>query len=95
MQLYDDRHICCGNDANEGKRRTALEFMGWSLLFACNADSCGGDSGGPLMQMADSGTGPRYYVTGIVSFGLSDCGAGPAVYTRVLAHINFILDSLK
>ncbi|XP_055322026.1 CLIP domain-containing serine protease HP8-like [Sitodiplosis mosellana] len=55
-------------------------------------DTCGGDSGGPLMQISNSDSGPRYYQAGIVSFGLTDCGVAPAVYTRLTTFMSFILD---
>ncbi|TRY63766.1 hypothetical protein TCAL_03891 [Tigriopus californicus] len=42
-------------------------------------DSCQGDSGGPLILKKSS----NYEVVGLVSYGLKDCGAGPAVYTKV------------
>ncbi|XP_022195512.2 spaetzle-processing enzyme [Nilaparvata lugens] len=60
-------------------------------------DSCGGDSGGPLMsaQVTD-GRPPRYFLIGVVSFGLKECGKTdmPAVYTRVYAYLSWILDNI-
>lgn len=48
------------------------------------------------MQVSDITYGdPRYYMTGIVSFGPEDCGFGMGVYTRMTAHMNYILDRLE
>lgn len=58
-------------------------------------DSCTGDSGGPLMQVGNSDHGPRYYLNGIVSYGHNNCGRAPAVYTRVTAYMQFILDAME
>lgn len=58
-------------------------------------DSCRGDSGGPLMQIANSEYGLRYYLVGIVSYGHRQCGIAPAVYTKVSAYMSFILDEMN
>ncbi|KAL0869174.1 hypothetical protein ABMA27_007460 [Loxostege sticticalis] len=60
-------------------------------------DSCGGDSGGPLMYPGNVGTrGERYVQRGIVSFGSKRCGIGgfPGVYTRVAYYMDWILDNI-
>ncbi|XP_063216370.1 spaetzle-processing enzyme-like [Bacillus rossius redtenbacheri] len=60
-------------------------------------DTCGGDSGGPLMLPDDSlGGPPRYFLIGIVSFGASRCGATskPGVYTRASAFMRWIMDNM-
>lgn len=59
-------------------------------------DSCAGDSGGPLQKVENSENGPRYFLFGVVSFGVEECGSKgvPAVYTRVTAYMEWILDSL-
>lgn len=60
-------------------------------------DSCGGDSGGPLMKVdVVEEQSPRYYIFGIVSFGAKHCGATtmPAVYTKVASYIYWILDNI-
>ena len=61
------------------------------------ADSCNGDSGGPLHTVEDLHEAPRYIQQGIVSFGPVDCGkvAIPGVYTRVAFYLDWILDQLK
>jgi len=52
------------------------------------ADSCAGDSGGPLLTL-DSKF--RWTVIGVVSFGPSSCGSiVPGVYTRVDSYSRWI-----
>ncbi|XP_063831600.1 transmembrane protease serine 9-like [Ostrinia nubilalis] len=60
-------------------------------------DSCGGDSGGPLMYPGNVlNRGERYVQRGIVSFGSKRCGIGgfPGVYTRVAHYMDWILDNI-
>ncbi|XP_041969718.1 CLIP domain-containing serine protease 2-like isoform X2 [Aricia agestis] len=66
-------------------------------------DSCGGDSGGPLLypglvpgRRGGSGTS-RYVQRGIVSYGSKRCGIGgfPGVYTRVADYMEWILDNIS
>lgn len=58
-------------------------------------DSCNGDSGGPLMTV-QQGEIPRWFVLGIVSYGALSCGEKdiPAIYTKVAAYLNWILDTI-
>jgi len=57
-------------------------------------DSCSGDSGGPLIQQANTDT--PWFLVGVVSFGTSKCGTGtPGIYTRVSAYIPWIEKNLK
>lgn len=59
-------------------------------------DSCGGDSGGPLMVVDAYDGPPKYYLMGLVSFGATKCGnMKPAVYTRISAYIEWILNNLR
>ncbi|KAI8425106.1 hypothetical protein MSG28_006961 [Choristoneura fumiferana] len=61
-------------------------------------DSCGGDSGGPLMYPGVVGRrGVRYVQRGIVSYGSKRCGLGglPGVYTRVGHYMDWILDHIR
>ncbi|XP_046971106.1 CLIP domain-containing serine protease HP8-like isoform X2 [Vanessa cardui] len=61
-------------------------------------DSCGGDSGGPLMYPGkNKGSGVRYIQRGIVSYGSKRCGVGgyPGVYTRVVNYMDWILDNIS
>ncbi|EZA55838.1 Serine protease easter [Ooceraea biroi] len=60
-------------------------------------DSCSGDSGGPLMKVESESGPPRYYLLGIVSFGVRHCGGTttPAIYTKVAKYITWILDNIS
>ena len=62
-----------------------------------NKDSCGGDSGGPMMQVSAAYGFPRYYALGIVSYGPKVCGEKdkPAVYTNIVSYVDWILDNLE
>jgi len=58
------------------------------------ADSCRGDSGGPLF-IEEKGSSTSYQI-GIVSFGTNTCGIGrPGVYTRVTAYLPWIQANMK
>ncbi|CAG4953649.1 unnamed protein product [Parnassius apollo] len=59
-------------------------------------DSCGGDSGGPLMYPGRTPVGVRYVQRGIVSYGSKRCGVGgfPGVYTNVAYYMDWILDNM-
>ncbi|XP_071648979.1 CLIP domain-containing serine protease B4-like [Temnothorax longispinosus] len=59
-------------------------------------DSCGGDSGGPLMKVESLDGSPKYYFIGIVSFGTKSCGASktPAVYSKIAAYTTWILNNM-
>lgn len=53
------------------------------------ADSCNGDSGGPLTVS----NGSQRVLVGVVSYGPKQCGNGdPAIYTRVSSHLDWILE---
>ncbi|XP_011503595.1 PREDICTED: proclotting enzyme-like [Ceratosolen solmsi marchali] len=61
-------------------------------------DSCGGDSGGPLMKVdVDGPLGPRYYIIGIVSFGAKLCGETnlPGVYTKIASYMPWVYEHIK
>jgi len=53
------------------------------------ADTCNGDSGGPLYSKVSDGVTWRQTQFGIVSFGSKQCG-GIGVYTDVMSHVDFI-----
>jgi secreted trypsin-like serine protease len=61
-------------------------------------DACKGDSGGPLMDIAQLPTRrtTQIFQVGIVSFGSIPCGAqtSPSVYTRVSAYLEWILEHI-
>ncbi|KAG5321096.1 EAST protease, partial [Pseudoatta argentina] len=59
-------------------------------------DSCGGDSGGLLMQVNSLNGPPKYYFIGIVSFGQKSCGVSEthAIYSRVAAYTTWILNTM-
>lgn len=61
------------------------------------ADSCGGDSGGPLMLASEVNGVTQMVQQGIVSFGSVACGTigDPAVYTYVAKYVDWILDTIK
>lgn len=46
------------------------------------------------MKIIESPIGVKYFLLGVTSFGFTFCGVGePAVYTRVSAHTQFILNA--
>ena len=52
-------------------------FANWNnllILIFLGKDSCGGDSGGPLIQRAR--IGKPWFQVGVVSFGTKTCGIG-------------------
>ena len=60
------------------------------------SDSCGGDSGGPLMIERNSDAIPFMTQIGLVSWGPPKCGTkgAPGVYTNVRYFLPWILDNL-
>ncbi|XP_063700511.1 serine protease easter-like [Culicoides brevitarsis] len=63
-----------------------------------NKDSCGGDSGGPLMRTWRDSKGKNYvFVAGIVSYGPTNCGqkGWPGVYTRVTSYLDWIQKNIR
>ncbi|CAL4158998.1 unnamed protein product, partial [Meganyctiphanes norvegica] len=62
------------------------------------ADSCMGDSGGPLNFQSGRGSNTgRVFVVGIVSFGPTECGSStqPGVYTNVARYVHWIRRNLN
>uniref|UniRef100_F6S741 Peptidase S1 domain-containing protein n=3 Tax=Ciona intestinalis TaxID=7719 RepID=F6S741_CIOIN len=59
------------------------------------ADTCAGDSGGPLMCQRCSTC--SWYIAGITSYGTANCGASgrPGVYTKVLAYEPWIRETTR
>lgn len=65
------------------------------IYYFLFSDACLGDSGGPLIRDFDNEErGTLSYLSGVVSFGNRNCAHGPAVYTRVTAFLEFILNNL-
>ncbi|XP_076234951.1 ovochymase [Calliopsis andreniformis] len=60
-----------------------------------NVDSCSGDSGGPLQARAFYQNNLKFVQYGIVSFGIKFCGTNPAVYTKVIYYMDWILDNIR
>jgi secreted trypsin-like serine protease len=60
-------------------------------------DSCGGDSGGPLMKTHVIGKKQFWYLVGLVSYGSSNCGTKdlPGVYTRLSEYMAWIESNLR
>ncbi|XP_017084141.1 spaetzle-processing enzyme [Drosophila eugracilis] len=60
-------------------------------------DTCGGDSGGPLMVSITSGGRDLFYIAGVTSYGTKPCGlkGWPGVYTRTGAYIDWIQQKLE
>ncbi|XP_039271111.2 uncharacterized protein LOC120345645 isoform X1 [Styela clava] len=82
VKLYARRHSLC-RDLFRHFDINKMHCVGGQK----NVDTCPGDSGGPLMCKR----GDRWYVDGIVSFGLQ-CGVQdePGVYTRVAYYNSWI-----
>ena len=61
-------------------------------------DSCGGDSGGPLIIKSKLGAKKqkRGILIGLVCYGYNSCGTRglPSVYTNVTHYLNWILDNI-
>ena len=68
--IESDKQICAGI---QGTSSTAK-------------DTCGGDSGGPIMVQTNAG---RWFIVGIVSYGDSPC-LGLGVYTNVKYFYSWI-----
>ncbi|XP_017008811.2 spaetzle-processing enzyme [Drosophila takahashii] len=60
-------------------------------------DTCGGDSGGPLMVYINTGGRDVFYIAGVTSYGTKPCGlkGWPGVYTRTGAFVNWIQQKLE
>lgn len=60
-------------------------------------DTCGGDSGGPLMVPISTGGRDVFYIAGVTSYGTKPCGlkGWPGVYTRTGAFIDWIKQKLE
>ncbi|CAH1983357.1 unnamed protein product [Acanthoscelides obtectus] len=63
--------------------------------FESGKDSCAGDSGGPVTKNLIVDGKRRHYLLGLVSYGMINCGHGPAVYTNVSYYMKDILDKIE
>jgi len=81
-------HNDCNNAWRPIKEATQLCALGARVASELNADSCMGDSGGPLFCRVEN----ELQLTGIVSFGGAKCGDPdrPGVYTRASFYENWI-----
>lgn len=82
----------CRNDYKGDANLTESQMCAGGIK---GKDSCTGDSGGPLMKIeALNDEPPRYYLIGIVSFGMEECGlhTRPGVYTKMTKYIDWILE---
>mmetsp|Transcript_3082 Transcript_3082/g.3548 ORF Transcript_3082/g.3548 Transcript_3082/m.3548 type:complete len:432 (-) Transcript_3082:169-1464(-) len=71
--------------------------IGDGMLCAYNSgkDSCGGDSGGPLLLKSSSGRASDDELVGLVSWGISCADDGyPGVYTRVSYYYEWIVETM-
>lgn len=64
------------------------------------ADTCSGDSGGPLLAWGQDKLNPRrvyWYCAGITSFGTRECAkpGWPGIYTRVSFFVNWIIGKIR
>ena len=59
-------------------------------------DSCGGDSGGPMMILRVEGAALRWYAIGVLNYGSAECGIGlNAVHLRVFSYMDWILEHIQ
>ena len=66
-------------------------------ILVSGKDSCGGDSGSPLVVKKRSGLATHSVQIGLVSWGLGECGTSgvPGVYTNVAYFMKWILDNIE
>ena len=94
-----DQNLCENNIFRTNGFKTANQIC---VGGEANRDSCGGDSGAPLMKKhisknSSSGDSEKYVLIGMVSYGPSSCGKPGimGVYTRVTAYKDWILQNLR
>ncbi|EDW34743.1 GL12829 [Drosophila persimilis] len=80
--------------------KSVFRFVQFSDKVICagssSVDACQGDSGGPLMMPQLEGSGYRFYLLGLVSFGY-ECARPnfPGVYTRVASYVPWIRQQIS
>ena len=91
LKIYDQQ-VCSKIFENDKKLKAGVDKI--SKICAGNEDkkdTCSGDSGGPLqVYNTDNGVDCMYTIIGITSFGNQNCGAVPAVYTKVYNYLDWI-----
>ncbi|XP_017137681.1 proclotting enzyme isoform X1 [Drosophila miranda] len=84
----------------EQSYKSVFRFVQFSDKVICagssSVDACQGDSGGPLMMPQLEGSGYRFYLLGLVSFGY-ECARPnfPGVYTRVASYVPWIRQQIS
>lgn len=88
----------CASNYILGPSKIVLQPQHICAAGKSGVDTCGGDSGGPLMQIEDEeAVRPKLIQIGITSFGSSACGSQkyPGVYTGVYQFRNWILSHMR
>ena len=64
------------------------------LNGADSVDSCGGDSGGPMVCRLD---GDRFYLAAVTSFGFTDCGQPGhlGIYAKMVNYVEWVHDLIE
>ena len=75
-------------------KTTLYHTFSWS--YNSEKDSCGGDSGGPLITKKKVGGKDVYTAIGITSWGSKHCGSEDeyGVYTNVAYYNDWILNTI-
>ncbi|XP_065092125.1 uncharacterized protein LOC135712954, partial [Ochlerotatus camptorhynchus] len=81
---------------NDTSRKLSQGLAGHHICaFNSEADTCEGDSGGPLQIKLMHNMRQTPFIVGITSFGLI-CGTStPGVYTRVATYHEWIIDTMR
>lgn len=100
------RHLCAGGI--EGIRSllskiTIIAIHTYYILLKVQInsflgeDSCGGDSGGPLMLEQKNRGKKNFTLVGTVSWGLEECGqrSMPGIYADVPYFLEWILNNIE
>ncbi|XP_065204417.1 chymotrypsinogen B-like isoform X2 [Planococcus citri] len=94
ISFLDDKK-CVEKYPNDSPRNQRVAYDPNSMIcageFVHGADTCAGDSGGPLQKPVDKQV-CMWNILGITSFGSSFCGdkKTPAVYTKVAFYLEWI-----
>lgn len=86
----------CQRKMNENRLNIRLSNQQMCASGIDIADTCKGDSGGPL-GFKSSLYGGRFTQFGIVALGMNSCGTKrvPGIYSRVASYMDWILDNMK